>query len=104
MVTEAAMTVVLFHPQQAAAAASTKKRRLDEVCLAQHPQHSRATVQSWIAQGKVAVNGRVMTKAGAPVAPSAEVAINAETPKFVCRCAHARPTPNQVLLLHAAGS
>lgn len=33
------------------------------------------------------VNGRVLTKAGAPVPPAADVAINAETPKFVCRCA-----------------
>jgi len=42
-------------------------------------------VQSWIAQGKVSVNDKVVLKAGTPVAPDASIAINAEVPKFVCR-------------------
>jgi hypothetical protein len=29
-----------------------KKRRLDEVCLERHPEHSRNVIQSWIAQGE----------------------------------------------------
>ncbi len=64
---------------------ASKKRRLDEICAERFPQHSRNVVQSWIAQGKVSVNDKVVLKAGAPVAPDASIAINAEVPKFVCR-------------------
>ena len=28
-----------------------KKRRLDEICLERHPEHSRNVIQSWIVQG-----------------------------------------------------
>ena len=28
-----------------------RKRRLDEICLERHPEHSRNVIQSWIAQG-----------------------------------------------------
>ena len=65
---------------------ASKKRRLDEVCAERFPQHSRNVVQSWIAQGKVTVNARVVVKAGAPVASDASIVINADVPKFVCRC------------------
>ena len=65
---------------------ASKKRRLDELCTERFPQHSRNVVQSWIAQGKVSVNARVVLKAGAPVAPDASIVINADVPKFVCRC------------------
>lgn len=64
---------------------ASKKRRLDELCAERFPQHSRNVVQSWIAQGKVSVNTRVVLKAGAPVAPDANIVINADVPKFVCR-------------------
>jgi len=40
------------------------KRRLDELTIERHPEHSRTVVQSWIAQGKVLVNGQPVTKAG----------------------------------------
>ncbi|CAL8472092.1 g11634 [Coccomyxa elongata] len=68
-----------------AAPKAPKKRRLDEVCLEQYPEHSRSVIQSWIAQGKVAINGRVITKAGTSVASQSAVQITAESPKFVCR-------------------
>ncbi len=55
------------------------------MCLEQYPEHSRTVIQSWIAQGKVAINGRIILKAGTPVATSATVQINAEVPKFVSR-------------------
>lgn len=64
---------------------ASKKRRLDEVCAERFPQYSRNVVQSWIAQGKVSVNDKVVLKAGTPVAPDASIAISAEVPKFVCR-------------------
>lgn len=53
--------------------------------MEQYPEHSRSVIQSWIAQGKVAINGRVITKAGTPVASTSTVDITAEAPKFVCR-------------------
>ena len=55
------------------------------MCLEQYPEHSRNVIQSWIAQGKVAIDGKIIMKAGTPVASSATVQINAEVPKFVCR-------------------
>lgn len=61
------------------------KTRLDEYVLKQYPEYSRNLIQSWITQGKVLVNDRVVTKAGHPVSPSATVRVNAEDPKFVCR-------------------
>ena len=74
---------------------ASKKRRLDEVCAERFPQHSRNVVQSWIAQGKVSVNARVVLKAGAPVAPDASIIITADVPKFVCRCRPRLPFVHQ---------
>jgi 23S rRNA (cytidine1920-2'-O)/16S rRNA (cytidine1409-2'-O)-methyltransferase len=42
-------------------------------------------LQSFIAQGKVTVDDRVVDKAGSPVGPSARVALLAEEPRYVCR-------------------
>ena len=60
------------------------KRRLDELTIERHPEHSRTVVQSWIAQGKVLVNGQPVTKAGTKVRPDVVVDIIAAQPKFVC--------------------
>ena len=60
--------------------------RLDEVCFEQYPEMDRSALQSWIAQGKVLVNNRVMNKAGSPVQRDASIAILAKQEKFVCRC------------------
>jgi len=65
-----------------------KRQRLDDYCLARHPDHTKNLIQSWIAQGKVLVNDRVVTKAGTPVPKGAVVRINAEQPKYVCRAGH----------------
>eukprot|EP00242_Pyramimonas_sp_CCMP2087_P010267 CAMPEP_0198213432 /NCGR_PEP_ID=MMETSP1445-20131203/28863_1 /TAXON_ID=36898 /ORGANISM="Pyramimonas sp., Strain CCMP2087" /LENGTH=321 /DNA_ID=CAMNT_0043888075 /DNA_START=392 /DNA_END=1357 /DNA_ORIENTATION=+ len=62
-----------------------KKRRLDEICSEQHPEYSRNVIQSWIAQGKVLVDGKVVTKSGAQVKPTSKILINAVQPKYVCR-------------------
>lgn len=62
-----------------------KKRRLDEVCLERFQQYSRSFIQSWILQGKVYVNGKIVNKAGTPVSHKAVVEIMAEIPKYVCR-------------------
>lgn len=42
----------------ASARAPPKRTRLDDYCVAQHPEVSKNVVQSWIAQGKVLVNDR----------------------------------------------
>nr|XP_043637265.1 hemolysin A [Erigeron canadensis] len=68
--------------------ASKKKKRLDEVCLDRFQQYSRNYIQSWILQGKVLVDGRVVTKAGHPVSDKAIVVIKAQIPKYVCRAGH----------------
>ncbi|XAR58794.1 16S rRNA (cytidine(1409)-2'-O)-methyltransferase [Bertholletia excelsa] len=62
-----------------------KKKRLDEVCLERFEQYSRTFIQSWILQGKVFVDGKVVYKAGTPVSDVAVVEIRAEVPKYVCR-------------------
>ncbi|KAI3749734.1 hypothetical protein L2E82_20350 [Cichorium intybus] len=65
-----------------------KKKRLDEVCLEKFQQYSRNYIQSWILQGKVIVDGKVVTKAGHPVSDKSIVEIKAEIPKYVCRAGH----------------
>ncbi|XP_066366306.1 uncharacterized protein [Miscanthus floridulus] len=65
-----------------------KKRRLDEVCLERFQQYSRTYIQSWILQGKVIVDGRVVNKAGTQVSDKSVIEIKAEIPKYVCRAGH----------------
>ncbi|XP_031373087.1 uncharacterized protein LOC116188089 isoform X2 [Punica granatum] len=65
-----------------------KKKRLDEICLERYEQYSRTLIQSWILQGKVTVDGRVVNKAGTPVSDKANVEIIAEIPKYVCRAGY----------------
>lgn len=65
-----------------------KKKRLDEVCLERFEQYSRTLIQSWILQGKVRVDGKVVNKAGTPVPDKAVVEIIAEIPKYVCRAGY----------------
>ncbi|XP_031100243.1 uncharacterized protein LOC116004365 [Ipomoea triloba] len=65
-----------------------KKRRLDEICLERYQQYSRTFIQSWILQGKVLVDGKIVTKAGTPIPEKATVEIIAEVPKYVCRGGH----------------
>jgi predicted rRNA methylase YqxC with S4 and FtsJ domains len=61
------------------------KKRLDEVCFEQYPEMDRNALQSWIAQGKVLVNSRVVDKVGSPVQRDANISILAKQNKFVCR-------------------
>ena len=64
---------------------AVQKLRLDDACLKAYPEHSRQAVQSWIMQGKVAVNGTVLSKVGASVPQTAKISINARVARFVCR-------------------
>ncbi|KAL7113724.1 hypothetical protein ACP275_04G077900 [Erythranthe tilingii] len=65
-----------------------KKKRLDEVCLERFQQYSRTFIQSWITQGKVFVDGKVVNKCGTQIPDKAVVEIKAEIPKYVCRAGH----------------
>ncbi|XP_047939116.1 hemolysin A isoform X4 [Salvia hispanica] len=60
-----------------------KRRRLDEVCLERFQQYSRTFIQSWIIQGKVFVDGKVVNKCGAQISDKSVVDIQAEVPKYV---------------------
>lgn len=62
-----------------------KKVRLDNLVLELYPQYSRTQIQSFIMQGKVLVDGQIITKSGEQVKPSSEIILNAQVPKYVCR-------------------
>jgi len=64
------------------------KKRLDLLVQFQFPQLSRRQIASLIMQGKVSVDGKLMTKAGAMIAEDAEIACDLEEPKFVCRAGY----------------
>lgn len=67
------------------APAKGPKQRLDELTVERNPELSRTVAQSWIAQGKVLVDGQPVTKAGTKFKPSVKIEVIAEQPKFVCR-------------------
>jgi len=62
-----------------------KKQRLDVLLHERYPQYSRRQIQSWIMQGKVTVDDRVVTKAGTQVLPEVIVSLDVQEPKFVSR-------------------
>lgn len=80
-----------------------KKKRLDETCLDRYQQYSRSIIQSWILQGKVRVNGKVVNKAGTPVSEKAVVEIMAEVPKYVCRAGYKLEAAIEQLGVDVAG-
>ncbi|RCV37606.1 hypothetical protein SETIT_8G077200v2 [Setaria italica] len=53
------------------------------VCLERFQQYSRTYIQSWILQGKVNVDGRVVNKSGTQVSDKSVIEIKAEIPKYV---------------------
>jgi 23S rRNA (cytidine1920-2'-O)/16S rRNA (cytidine1409-2'-O)-methyltransferase len=61
------------------------KKRLDLVIAELRPDLSRSFIQSIIMQGKVRVDGTVVTKAGTSIAQDAKIALAIEQPKFVSR-------------------
>ncbi|KAL8106534.1 uncharacterized protein LOC141671217 [Apium graveolens] len=80
-----------------------KRRRLDDVCLERFQQYSKTFIQSWILQGKVFVDGKVINKAGTPVSDKSVVEINAEIPKYVCRAGHKLEAAIEQLGIDVAG-
>lgn len=63
----------------------TIKKRLDQKVQELAPDQSRRQVQSWIMQGKISVDGRIVTKPGFQVGPKAIILVNVEEPKYVSR-------------------
>ncbi|KAL9453982.1 hypothetical protein AB3S75_009561 [Citrus x aurantiifolia] len=80
-----------------------KRRRLDEICLERFQQYSRTYIQSWILQGKVFVDGKVVNKAGTAVSDKAVVEIIAQVPKYVCRAGHKLEAAIEQLGVDVAG-
>lgn len=62
-----------------------QKKRLDQRVLELHPQLSRTYIQSLIMQGKVLVDGLVMTKPGTPIAEAAIINLDLQEQKYVSR-------------------
>ncbi len=63
----------------------SKKERLDKVVQSQNPHLTRNQVQGFIMQGKVKVDGVVITKAGTPIFENAVLEVDSASPKYVCR-------------------
>lgn len=61
------------------------KMRLDQLLLQQLPHLTRNQASSFIMQGKVRVDGKVVTKPGASVSADALVECDQEKPKYVSR-------------------
>ncbi len=62
-----------------------KKIRLDQLVGEQYPQFSRRHIQSWIMQGKVQADGKVLNKPGMQVKPDLSVELVVDEPKYVSR-------------------
>lgn len=61
------------------------KLRLDLVLHNLFPQYSRQQLQTWIMQGKVQVEGQIITKAGTLILPTADIITAFSEPKYVSR-------------------
>jgi len=61
------------------------KKRLDVLVHELYPQYSRRQIQSWIMQGKIIVDDKVITKSGHQVTDDVKIVMNVEPPKFVSR-------------------
>ncbi|MFH1461848.1 MAG: TlyA family RNA methyltransferase [bacterium] len=62
-----------------------EKKRLDLLVQDKYPQFTRNQIQSWILQGKVLVDDKVINKAGAPIWIESKVELTVDEPKFVSR-------------------
>lgn len=61
------------------------KKRLDVRLLELLPQYSRAQIQSWIMQGKIKIDGTVVSKPGQAVSEGAVITHDISEPKYVGR-------------------
>ncbi len=66
--------------------APKKKKRLDLLLQERMPKYSRRQIQSWIMQGKVTVDDKVLTKAGTQIdGQEAVILLDIEEPPYVSR-------------------
>ena len=61
------------------------KKRLDELVHEQAPHYSKRQIQSWIMQGNVTVDGKIITKPGMQIVPGTPILLIVEEPKYVSR-------------------
>ncbi len=61
------------------------KKRLDVLTQEKYSEFSINQIQSWILQGKVSVDGKVIDKAGTMISADLEVVLGVKEPKFVSR-------------------
>lgn len=61
------------------------KKRLDQLVHEQQPQYSKTQIQSWIMQGKVKVDGQIVTKPGTMLDVTVALTYDIQEPKFVSR-------------------
>jgi 23S rRNA (cytidine1920-2'-O)/16S rRNA (cytidine1409-2'-O)-methyltransferase len=62
-----------------------RKERLDILVLEKFPQYSRQQVQSWIMQGNVTVDDKVVTKPGMATFSESVIDLVVDEPKYVSR-------------------
>lgn len=62
-----------------------EKIRLDRLVQEKYPQYSRQQIQSWIMQGKVSVDGTVVTKSGTLYPVVSDIILDTQEPKYVSR-------------------
>ena len=61
------------------------KQRLDLLLQERMPERSRQHIQSWIMQGKVRVDGKVVTKAGTQISPQLPIEVDIHESRYVSR-------------------
>ena len=61
------------------------KKRLDQLVHEQQPHYSKTQIQSWIMQGKVKVEGQIITKPGTMLDEAVALAYDIQEPKFASR-------------------
>lgn len=62
-----------------------EKKRLDQLLQEKEPKYSRAQIQSWIMQGKISVDGKIMSKPGTMINIEAILSYDLQEPKYVSR-------------------
>ncbi|MEX0940747.1 MAG: TlyA family RNA methyltransferase [Candidatus Babeliales bacterium] len=62
-----------------------EKKRLDQAIQELHPALSRTHIQSLIMQGKVTIDGKMISKPGTQITDDAKIKIDLEEPKYVSR-------------------
>ncbi len=62
-----------------------EKKRLDLLVQEKYPNLSRNQIQAFIMQGKVKVDGKIVTKAGTITDASLDIELSVQEPKFVSR-------------------